>query len=180
MKNVFFVLLASLLCIVSADEIQNINHTIDRLKELQNSEIGYLANTILGECYIQDNCVFKDGEKLSKDVKKGLELLEKASDQYDIAAFNAGDYYLFGKEGIQKDYQKAYEYLKKASDKGHKQAMYLLALMYNDGLAKPEGSTPADLVAIQLFLEACEKGLKEACDSVSIKTEGKITTINTK
>lgn len=174
-------LMLGLFCASSAVFAEDVPYTLAQLQELQkDSPVSFAADGIMGECYIQGNCVFKDGQKLAKNTTKGLQLLERAAEKHPKPAFNVGDYYLNGTQGVEKDYVKAHKYLQKAADAGDERAMYLLAAMYMTDKAKPDGSAPADLVAMGLLMNACQKGLEEACAHLSVEEDGNVTNINIK
>lgn len=131
-----------------------------------------------GQSYL--GTMFLRGEGGIKDVKKGIEWLEKAVDQDHInSAFELGLIYENGAYGIQQDYEKAVFYYSKAAEKKQNWAL----LNYGNMLFKGRGikqnidkafelysQISPDLLATEQFLRAqVGLGLIHYCGTKKIK-----------
>ena len=96
--------------------------------------------TRMGQCY-------EKGEGgMSRDIKKAVELYQRASDMGNAdAMFSLGTIYENGKEGVPKDVMKAVELYQRASDMGNTRAMRQLGICYKNGTGVSKNEKIAEL-----------------------------------
>ncbi|MDP2172532.1 MAG: tetratricopeptide repeat protein [Candidatus Cloacimonadaceae bacterium] len=81
--------------------------------------------------------MFIDGQYIEQDLTKGLDLLQKASDQgLALAQYDLGTIYCEGKI-VESDIDNGVEYLKLAADQGNKDGQFNLGLAYTN-LSEPD------------------------------------------
>lgn len=137
------------------ESIPDIQHDLTKslslLNELADKKDGFALCT-LGKLYMEG----KNG--VSKDEKKGIELLHESADlDCPEGQYEYGNCLLNG-IGIEKDYKSARSYIEKSSSKNNLDAYYALARIYKEGLGvKKDFST-----AVTLLESAATSGLIRA------------------
>lgn len=97
-------------------------------------------------CMIHVGYYIAMGQVVPKDVKKGIELIQKGvSLEANAPEFG---YYLLGRfcetgEGMPKDMEKALQYYEKALEKDSEEALYRMALLYDEGKVLPKNTEKA-------------------------------------
>lgn len=156
----------------------SLNDTQNFAHDDSNIPRNIIAHLVLGRCYIQADCRFRDGKTLAKDTQKGLEHLEKVANQsyatdseYEkrfqqdvrtIFQYVLADCYYNGKYGVQQDINKAHHYAEMAANNNHPSAKLLLAKMY---FKKDIETDPSDIsIPFRYLHEACNVSVLEACE----------------
>lgn len=118
------------------------------------------------------------GDGIKQDKEKAFELYELAAERGHEGAqsvvytewlvkalygdkecqFNIGDIYLYGKYGIEKDIDVAIDFLEKAAAQDHAQSLYILSLLYNNGIEV----TKDENKAIKYLKKASDLGDQES------------------
>jgi TPR repeat protein len=118
------------------------------------SRAGHIeANRILAYCYLSGTGTEEDFDLFEKHA------LFSAGGGSITASYMLGDYY-----GRNKQYTNAAVHLNKAADSGHKQAQFLLGVMYADGL----GFKPDPLKASEWYHKAALQGHTDAQYNLSL------------
>jgi len=96
------------------------------------------------------------------DYNEAVKWIRKAAEQgYDIAQYNLGDCYYYGR-GVSQDYNEAVKWFRKASEQGNYVAQYNLGTMFKKGKG-----VPVDLeVARKWYTKAAEQGYKDAKEAL--------------
>ena len=101
--------------------------------------------------------IYKSGDEkegIKKDVKKAIELYEKACEKGDSnSMYNLAIIYKKGEEGVEKDLKRAMELYEKASQQGKAKAMHNLAVIYQRG-EKKAGIKKNLIKAIEYYQKA--------------------------
>ena len=131
----------------SLQERLDITSTQSTLMLTQAAEIGDpFALFNLAVCY-------GNGDGVSKDKKKAIELCQRAADMGNVDAMNKLGLCYDEGDGVSQDKQKAIELYQRAADMGNTNAMAILAVCY-----KKEGVSQDKQKAIELFQRAADMG----------------------
>ena len=107
--------------------------------------------------------MLKEGNGVTKDVKRAFKLIRKAAEQ-DLAEAKilVGEMYENG-QGVRCDYDKAANWYRNAIENNDTVAMFKLANLYEHGNGLDEDNEDyGDELALGLYTKAAEKGLLEA------------------
>lgn len=108
----------------------------------------------------------KEAAKLLDSLKEKREKEEVEGEDLDILFDLAMSSY-FGKENYPVDSRKSFEYFKKAAEKGHREAQYMLGVLYEE-----EMGCGLDLqAAIKWYRKAAERGNPDAQEKMAEKNE---------
>lgn len=146
-------------------------------KAIKYAEIGCNSNQSKG-CEILGKTYF-DGNKVKKDIKKGLKLLEKSCSTGDgyVGCNELAVRYSIKGFGVQKNHLKASQYFKKACEKGlHAESCYYLAFNYEygRGIQKNDGlSVQYYRKALGLYAKDCKNNFNACNDAGKMYEDGK-------
>lgn len=104
--------------------------------------------------------LYKDGDRVEKDLLKAISYLELAAQQgHARAQLDLGLMYRSGQD-VNRDYDKAIQYLEMADKQGYARAQINLGFMYEEGAGVKRNLS----VAKDYYRKACEGGLPTACE----------------